>query len=137
MFTLKTHNGKESTAAFYILNKGMNAGKPLVKPCPNCFEVHLEKSEDFQTLYWLLYALWQAKAFHPYIGGSVIPFIRKKELSDLIHHSIKRSIQTSPHLEKIQKIDQLQKHLTKQITQLQNLKTALTQNLLQQKSPGH
>lgn len=64
---------------FFILNKGINSGKPLKQPCPNAFTLTCQQSQlDFY--YWLIFGLWRSNAFHPFLRGSVIPFIIKKEL---------------------------------------------------------
>ena len=46
-FQLKTYNEKkeETKPHFYILCKGLNSGKPLEKPCPNCFCCVCENEE--------------------------------------------------------------------------------------------
>ena len=76
-YTIKTHrNGTEiSKPHFYILNKGLNSGKPLEKPCPNCFVLTAETKEEKEFYYWITFGLWQSKSFHPFLRGSVIPFI--------------------------------------------------------------
>ena len=61
---------------FFVLNKGLNSGKPLSHACLNCFKVKAVNLEIKKTLYWITFFLWKVKAFHPYLIGSVIPFIR-------------------------------------------------------------
>ena len=79
-FTVKSASKEVSQKPhFYVLNKGMNAGKPMVLPCPNCFVVEANSEEIKETLYWVSFALWRSKAFHPMLVGSVIPFIRIKD----------------------------------------------------------
>lgn len=70
---------------FFILSKGNNSGKPLEAPCPNCFVCICTSVDEKQKLYWVFYGLWQGMFFHPFITGSVIPFIR---LSDLINVAV-------------------------------------------------
>ena len=81
-FTLKTYRPSVETEKphFYILNKGMNSGKPLKQPCPNCFILTAPTEEAKDQLYWLCFGLWRAKSFHYYLKGSVIPFITKNDL---------------------------------------------------------
>jgi len=76
-FILKSYNQKEEirNPHFFILNKGNNSGKPLVSPCPNCFVIRFQSEEEKEQVYWLLYSLWQSRAFYPYLRGSVIPFV--------------------------------------------------------------
>ena len=85
-FQIKGFSGKLPSAKphFFILCKGLNSGKPLLKPCPNCFILVTDHDEVKNTLYWVVYSLWKTKAFLPYLVGSVIPFLRKGECSKLI-----------------------------------------------------
>lgn len=69
---------------FFILSKDLNSGKPLLKPCQNCFTITTLTQERKQTLYWIAFSLWKTGAFRPHLVGSVIPFLRKKACKDLI-----------------------------------------------------
>ena len=84
-----THNPAHPRTLFefYILNKGNNAGKPLNHPCPNCFTCLASSQEEKELYYWLCFGLWQARAFRPYLIGSVIPFIRLDDLLRVLNHS--------------------------------------------------
>lgn len=135
MFHIKSHTGIEKRKPdFYILNKGMNAGRPLLEPCPNCFEVFLNKKEEKDHLYWLIFGLWKTKRFEHSLMGSVIPYIRKKELEDIVHQGIqslsKNQSNINRTVEKIKKVDQLHKHLELQIAKLTELKFALMHEVL-------
>lgn len=70
--------------SFFILNKGCNSGKPLEKHCANCFVAICESYEEREFYYWLCWGLWQAKAFEHFLCGSVILFIRKNELYNIL-----------------------------------------------------
>tara|TARA_R110002033_G_scaffold169881_1_gene211143 strand:+ start:1633 stop:2079 length:447 start_codon:yes stop_codon:yes gene_type:complete len=76
-FRIKTHrlNQDYSEPHFFILNKGLNSGKPLNEPCPNCFVCITTNETDKDFMYWLCFGLWKSKSFHYYLKGSVIPFI--------------------------------------------------------------
>jgi len=69
---------------FFILNKGLNSGKPLKKPCPNCFVINCNSESEKESLYWIVYSLHQGKRFQIALVGSVIPFIRKNDLIKII-----------------------------------------------------
>ena len=77
-FIIKTHRiGTDySEAHFFILNKGMNCGKPLIEPCPNCFVLVFPDNDQRTSYYWLAYSLWKSNFWHPYLVGSLIPFLR-------------------------------------------------------------
>jgi hypothetical protein len=86
--------------AFFILSKGLNAGKPMKQPCPNCFVCHAENAESAEQLFWVVYALHQGKQFHQALVGSVIPFIRKKELQSIIQLGLQSSAAKPEKFEK-------------------------------------
>ena len=86
-FIIKTHR-KDTVYTkphLFILNKGMNSGKPQKTPFTNSFVVIFEKEEDSESLFFIAYSLWQTKFWHPFLIGSVIPFLRlpdfKKEFN--------------------------------------------------------
>ena len=72
----------------FILNKGMNSGKPQKEPFTNSFVIHFSNNEDAETVFWLAYSLWKAKFWHQYLIGSVIPFIRIKDLKKELNHKV-------------------------------------------------
>ena len=89
-FYLKSFNPKDeiSKPHFFILNKGNNSGKPLLTPCPNCFIIQFNNTEDKEQVYWLLFCLWQSKAFYQYLRGSVIPFIVLRDIKSCIQENL-------------------------------------------------
>jgi len=78
---IKTYRiGQETpSSSFYVLCKGLNSGKPLQKPCPNCFVVTAATEEEKEQVYWLSYAIWKGKGYYPLMRGSVIPFITLRD----------------------------------------------------------
>lgn len=66
---------------FYILNKGMNTGKPLKEPCPNCFVIEFFCTSDFEDMEAICSSLWKDKFWHQFLIGSVIPYIRIGDFS--------------------------------------------------------
>jgi hypothetical protein len=85
-FSLQTFNPAKKYAGFhfFVLNKGLNSGKPLLEPCPNCFVCSCQTLEEKDNLYWIFFALWQGKRFHQLFVGSCIEFIRIKETFNLV-----------------------------------------------------
>jgi hypothetical protein len=120
-FIIKTHqkNAIYRANQIFILNKGMNSGKPQKEPFTNSFVILLQNDEDAETVYWLAYSLWKAKFWHQSLLGSVIPFLRitdfKKDFISKVnemlqeHELHKKQIQALRLLE--QKEDQLQKNI--------------------------
>ena len=120
-FIIKTHkkNAVYIANQIFILNKGMNSGKPQKEPFTNSFIILFQNEEDTETVYWLAYSLWKARFWHQSLVGSVIPFLRiddfKKDFNSKVnemlqeHELHKKQIQALRLLE--QKEDQLQKNI--------------------------
>ena len=92
-FQLTTFNPAKKYAGFYffVLNKGLNSGKPLLEPCTNCFVIECNSEEQKESLYWICFALWQSHKFRQHLIGSVILYIRKKEMFNLVRDSFVKS----------------------------------------------
>jgi hypothetical protein len=77
-FIIKSHKPATLYMAdhIFILNKGLNSGKPMYEPCPNCFVILFSNNEDKESYYWLSYSLWKSTFWHQFLVGSVIPFLR-------------------------------------------------------------
>ena len=120
-FIIKTHqkNNVYKGNQIFILNKGMNSGKPQKEPFTNSFVILFQNEEDADTVYWLAYSLWKAKSWHQSLVGSVIPFLRiddfKKDFNSKVNEMLQehelhtKQIQALRLLE--QKEDQLQKNI--------------------------
>ena len=85
-FEIKTHrSGKTyNTPHFFILSKGLNSGKPLDKPCPNCFVITTAAEPTRESLYYLCLSLKTGQYFSYYLKGSVIPFISISDAKKVI-----------------------------------------------------
>ena len=92
---LKTFNKnfKYEGHYFFILNKGLNSGKPLKNACANCFVCMAATEEEKEQLYWICFAHWHSKAFHYYLKGSVIPFITIDDIKECLSKSLLKSNQ--------------------------------------------
>jgi hypothetical protein len=120
-FIIKTHQKDTIYKGnrIFILNKGMNSGKPQKEPFTNSFVIQFPNQEDTETVYWLAYSLWKAKFWHQSLCGSVIPFLRihdfKKDFSAKVkemlqeHELYKKQVQALRLLE--QKEDQLHQNI--------------------------
>lgn len=132
---IKTYKGGRYEAKdLFILSKGMNSGKPLEKPCPNCFICHCDSIQEKQKIYWLLYALWQGKKFHVSLVGSVIPFIRKKDLIKLLEVGLKSALEQPSQIEgifkKLQTLKQQELNYIKIQNSLSQLKCVLANQII-------
>ncbi len=59
-YIIKTHR-KDTIYAkphLFILNKGMNSGKPQKEPFTNSFVIIFSNEEDCETVYWIAFSLW-------------------------------------------------------------------------------
>lgn len=77
-FIIKTHRVGTiySKPHLFLLNKGMNSGKPQKEPFTNSFVVIFDLEQDCENLYFVAYSLWKANFWHKHLVGSVIPFLR-------------------------------------------------------------
>lgn len=80
-FIIKSHRVGTIYAKphLFILNKGLNSGKPQKEPFTNSFVVIFQNAEDCESLFFIAYSLWQTKFWHYHLVGSVIPFLRLSE----------------------------------------------------------
>ena len=120
-FIIKTHkkNAVYIANQIFILNKGMNSGKPQKEPFINSFVVLFQDEQDAETVYWLAYSLWKTRFWHQSLVGSVIPFLRiddfKKDFNSKVnemlqeHELHKKQVHALRLLE--QKEDQFQKNI--------------------------
>ena len=77
-FIVKTHKkGVVYTKPHvFILNKGMNSGKPQKEPFTNSFVIVFNSEQDCENVFWVAYSLWKSKFWHQHLVGSVISFLR-------------------------------------------------------------
>ncbi|MBL0744870.1 DUF6943 family protein [Chryseolinea lacunae] len=135
ILNIKTHRISAAYKAnhFFILSKGYNAGKPLDKPCPNCFVITTDSKEDKQKLFWICYSLWKAGRYIPLLVGSVIPFIRIRDVQDEIKRAIEKSllnpVEFSKMVEQFQAFHLLENQLTLQTKLIARIKVEMAKRL--------
>ena len=107
-FIIKTHRVGTiySKPHLFLLNKGMNSGKPQKEPFTNSFVVIFQNEEDCESIYFVAYSLWKTKFWHPYLVGSVIPFLRLPNFSK--EFNLKASLMMQEHEEHQKNIAALQ-----------------------------
>lgn len=83
-FIIKTHRKGTIYAKphLFILNKGMNSGKPQNEPFTNSFVIIFQNEEDCENLFWIAFSLWKSKFWHQHLIGSVIPFLRLSDFKN-------------------------------------------------------
>ena len=113
---------------FFVLCKGMNSGKPLKMRCPNSFCVICNSDEEKENLYWVSFALWRSKAFHPYLMGSVIPYIRIADFRQLVSEKLMvvttDLVGFAEVVKQLKLIEQHEKHFLENLKLMEELKKA-------------
>ena len=79
-FQLKSFRSESNISEphFFILCKGLNSGKPLSEPCPNCFICICQSEQEKENLYWILFALWQGRRFHQVCAVRLFPLFARR-----------------------------------------------------------
>ena len=130
--TTYSQDQKRSSFAFFILNKGMNTGKPLEHPCPNCFTFNAVNQAEKDLYYWLCFGLWQSRSLHPYLSGSVIPFIHLRDLSQVINQASEKAKSNQAHFDKtveaLKILDQHEKNYHRNLLLISEAKKAIFAN---------
>lgn len=128
-FQIKTHQvGRTySNPHFFVLNKGLNSGKPLENPCPNCFVIITTTKAERESLYYLCLALKVGQFFAYYLKGSVIPFIGISDARKVIHTALQnyKEQQWQIKVEKLKKITAFEENLKQQLSTISKIKIAL------------
>ncbi len=123
---------KRSPFAFFILNKGLNSGKPLEHPCPNCFTFNAVDQAEKDLYYWICFGLWQSKSLHPYLNGSVIPFIHLRDLNRVISQASEKALATPANflktVETLKILDQHEKQYHRNLLLIAEAKKAIFAN---------
>ncbi|NGX84725.1 hypothetical protein [Aequorivita sp. KMM 9714] len=138
-FELKTHQvGRTySNPHFFILNKGLNSGKPLPDPCPNCFVVITKTEIDRNNLFHLSLMLQIGGFYAYYLKGSVIPFISIDDCRNTLKNSYNSlfndEMQLQKHINIVSAICKKEAELKKIISKIADLKVTYIQNLFSKK----
>ncbi|MCP9761513.1 DUF6943 family protein [Lacihabitans soyangensis] len=129
-FNIKTFipGSVNSDFQLYFLSKGLNAGKPLEVPCPNCFVLKCESIEQVKLYKSIGFMLWRKQSFIPYLTGSVIPFIRIDDFRKIFSLGIEQTIDNrrfTQILTQLQAFEELEKTYIKNLSLIQEAKKAL------------
>ena len=128
-YEIKTHRSGRTynTPHFFILSKGLNSGRPMYQPCPNCFVITTTSEPSRESLYYLCLSLKIGKYFSYYLKGSVIPFICISDAKKVINTALQNNQeqQWTIKVEKLKKINAFEENLKQQLTKISQLKIAL------------
>ena len=114
---------------FFILNKGLNSGKPLPHYCSNCFVFLADDENEKEFYFFLLLGLWELRFFRKHLMGSVIDYIRLGDLIDVVEETL-NSVNTgnrsfSDVQNSLAQIEALKVNLQKQLDYLMQLRKSL------------
>lgn len=70
---VKTYQGNQQPNAVYVLSRGLNSGKPLDVPCPNCYQILTPNPMQAKAVARILF---ESGNLRPHLHGSVIEFVR-------------------------------------------------------------
>jgi hypothetical protein len=136
---IKTHKSGKMyhQQHFFILNKGLNSGKPFNHYVCNSFVFLADNKEEKEFYYFLLLGLWELRLFRKHLKGSVIEYIRLGDVIDVIEETL-NSVNTgnrsfSDVQNTLAQIENLQTNLNQQLDYLMQLRKALFYKYLRTK----
>ena len=130
-FIIKTHQ-KDTVYKgnqIFILNKGMNSGKPQKEPFTNSFVINCPDEKDAETVYWLAYSLWKSNFWHQFLIGSVIPFLLikdfKKEFDSKVNAMMQEHELQQKQILALRLLEQKEDQLHKNINLINEMRRAI------------
>ena len=130
-FIIKTHQKGTiySKPHLFLLNKGMNSGKPQKEPFTNSFVVIFDLEEDCENVFFIAYSLWQTKFWHQFLVGSVIPFLRlndfKKEFFLKSKMMMEEHEQHVKHIAALKLLEQKEKQFHENINLINDMRRVI------------
>ncbi|OOV20500.1 hypothetical protein [Flavobacterium sp. LM4] len=130
-FIIKTHRKGTiyKKPHIYILNKGLNSGKPSNEPFTNSFVVIFQNEKDCESIYFVAYSLWKTKFWHPFLVGSVIPFLRlpdfKKEFNSKTDLMITEHEEHLKNIAALKLLEQKEKQFNENINLINDLRRVI------------
>ena len=130
-FIIKTHRKDTiyTKPHLFLLNKGMNSGKPQNEPFTNSFVIIFENETDFDTINLTAYALWKTKFWHQFLKGSVIPFLSlqdiRKEFSMKVNQEIKDHEQHVKSVQALKLLEQSEKRFHENLNLINDMRRVI------------
>ena len=128
---IKTHSqGKMyNQPHFFILNKGLNSGKPFNHYVCNSFVFLADDENEKEFYYFLLLGIWELRLFRTYLKGTAVEFVRLGDVLDVINETV-NSINTGNRVfadvqKSLSQIEVLQSNLNLQLSYLMQLRKSL------------
>ena len=130
-FIVKTHRKDTlyTMPHLFILNKGLNSGKPQKEPFTNSFVIIFQQQEDCENFYFIAFSLWQTKFWHQYLCGSVIPFLRlydfRKELNPRAQNMMEEHEQHQKNIAALKLLEQKEKQFNENLNLIKDLRKVI------------
>ena len=130
-FIIKTHQKGTiySKPHLFLLNKGMNSGKPQKEPFTNSFVVIFDLEQDCENLYFVAYSLWKTNFWHQHLVGSVIPFLNlhdiRKEFSIKVNQEIKDHEEHVKNIETLKLLEQSEKRFHENLNLINDMRRVI------------
>jgi hypothetical protein len=128
---IKTHKSGRmyQQPHFFILNKGLNSGKPFNHYVCNSFVFLADTKEEKDFYYHLLLGCWELRLFRPYLKGTAIEFIRLGDVIDVMQETV-NAINTGNRSfydvqNALSQIQALQLNLQSQLSNLMQLRKSI------------
>ena len=137
-FIIKTHQkGKTySKPHLFLLNKGLNSGKPQKEPFTNGFVIQFSNPNDAETIYWLAYSLWKSEFWQIHLVGSVIPFLRlsafKKDFTAKVQMMFQDLEQHQKKVQALRLLEVQEEHFRKNIILIAEMRRVILQRYCEQ-----
>lgn len=113
----------------FVLNKGLNSGKPQKEPFTNSFVLIFSNEEDCENVYWIAFSLWKSKFWHQHLYGSVIPFVNlydfKKQFFPKVTELIQDHEQHKKDIQALKLLEQKEKQFHENINLINDLRKAI------------
>ncbi|MDO6803004.1 hypothetical protein Q4595_11145 [Wenyingzhuangia sp. 1_MG-2023] len=128
-FEIKTYRSGQTISQphFFILNKGLNSGKPLPRSCPNCFIITTTSEEAKNKLFSLSMMLQIGGYYTYHLRGSVIPFINIKDCSNTLKKGITATLEVDKHIQIVEVLQKEQTRLSENLEKIKQMKKAYIQ----------
>ena len=128
---IKTHKSGKiyNQPHFFILNKGLNSGKPFRHYVCNSFVFLADDKNERDFYYFMLQGIWELRLLRPYLKGTAIEFVRLGDVIDILEEVLNSVNSVSRSFYDVQnslaQIEALQTNLQSQLSHLMQLRKSL------------
>ncbi len=137
-FIIKTHtkDTQYNKPCLFLLNKGLNSGKPQKEPFTNSFVIIFENQDDVDNVFFISYSLWKTKFWHQFLIGSVIPFLRlqefKKEFNQKVNALMQEHEKHKKSVAALKLLEEKENQFLKNLNLISDLRKAIIYQYIKQ-----